>query len=134
MNDKSYVTMEQKVCLVCTKTFDTGSLLLDTRMRDSFDTRTVTGWDLCPEHQKLYDDGYVALVAADRSKSELADNGNVKDPGSAWRTGVVAHLRASVWPRIFGSEAPKNADGKLLPMTFCEPSIIEMLEKIPTES
>jgi hypothetical protein len=87
MPEKSYVSMEQKKCLVCAKDFDSGAILLDRRMRQSLDRTTLTGWGLCPEHQKLYDDGYIALVGCDDAKSPKLPSGNV-DPSQAWRTGT----------------------------------------------
>lgn len=63
MNDKSHVSLEQHVCLVCGAAFDTGAILLDRRLRASMKHHTATGWGLCPEHQKLSDDGFVALHA-----------------------------------------------------------------------
>jgi hypothetical protein len=87
---KSHVTMEQHKCAVCGKDYDTGALLLDTRLGKRFEMHTVTGWGLCPEHQKLYDDGYVALVGADLAKSKLLSNGNCT-PEGAWRTGECKH-------------------------------------------
>ena len=35
MNDKSHVSLEQHVCLVCGTAFDTGAILLDKRLRAS---------------------------------------------------------------------------------------------------
>ncbi len=61
MNDKSHVSLERRVCLVCGTHFDTGSVLLDKRLRASMERYTTTGWGLCAEHQKLFDDGFVAL-------------------------------------------------------------------------
>ena len=66
MNDKSHVSLEQHVCLVCGKAFDTGTILLDKRLRASMEHHTKTGWGLCPEHQKLADDGFVALATKRR--------------------------------------------------------------------
>ena len=60
--EKSYVTLEQHVCPVCMKTFDTGNLLLDDILRDVFEKYTVTGYGLCEEHKKVVEDGYVILV------------------------------------------------------------------------
>ena len=65
MNDKSHVSLEQHVCLVCGTRFDTGAILLDRRLRASMERHTATGWGLCPEHQKLSDEGFVALVECD---------------------------------------------------------------------
>ncbi|WP_430522156.1 hypothetical protein [Pseudomonas aeruginosa] len=48
MNDKSHVSLEQHVCLVCGTAFDTGAILLDKRLRASMERHTATGWGLCP--------------------------------------------------------------------------------------
>lgn len=99
MSDKSHVTMEQHVCLVCGQPFDTGNLLLDTHivngaLRKTFEMRTTTGWGLCPPHEKLHKDGFVALVACDESKSR-DERGRIT-PSSAWRsTSSKRRLRTS---------------------------------------
>ena len=69
MDDQSYVSLEQRLCLVCGISFDTGNLLLDKRLRASMKRHTTTGWGLCAEHQKLADDGFVALVECDPQRS-----------------------------------------------------------------
>lgn len=65
--EKSFVTLEQNVCPICTKVFETGNLLMDTRIRngklmETFDKYTVTGYSICEECQKMVDEGRVALV------------------------------------------------------------------------
>ena len=65
--EKSFVTLEQNVCPICTKVFETGNLLMDTRIRngklmETFDNYTVTGYSICEECQKMIDEGRVALV------------------------------------------------------------------------
>lgn len=65
--EKSFVTLEQNICPICGKVFETGSLLMDTRIRNgklmkTFDNYTVTGYSVCEECQKMVDDGRVALV------------------------------------------------------------------------
>lgn len=65
--EKSFVTLEQNVCPICTKVFETGNLLMDTRIKngklmETFDKYTVTGYSVCEECQKMVDDGRVALV------------------------------------------------------------------------
>ncbi len=78
MSDKSYVSLEQHVCLVCGAAFDTGNLLLDRRLRASMEHHTKTGWGLCTEHQKLADDGFVALVECDPQRSGSQAGGLMK--------------------------------------------------------
>ena len=65
--EKSFVTLEQNVCPICGKIFETGNLLMDNRIRngklmETFDKYTITGYSICEECQKMVDDGRVALV------------------------------------------------------------------------
>lgn len=65
--EKSWTTLEQNVCPICGKVFETGNLLMDTRIRngklmETFDKYTITGYSICEECQKMVDDGRVALV------------------------------------------------------------------------
>lgn len=84
MNDKSHASLEQHVCLVCGARFDTGAILLDKRLRASMERHTATDWGLCPEHQKLSDDGFVALVECDPQRSSSPSGADRMKP----RTGV----------------------------------------------
>jgi hypothetical protein len=111
--DKSYVTLVVAICPVCTTEHQTGDLLLDTRMRDTFERTTVTGFALCPACKQLHDDGYLALVGIDESKSTQPYK-----PDSVYRTGQVAHIRYHVAQDIFGQDFSKHtfifADNELL--------------------
>lgn len=100
MNEKSYVSLEQHICLVCAAAFDTGNLLLDQRLRARFDRHTATGWGLCPEHQKLHDGGYVALIECDPQRSGLSSGDSRLKPEQAYRTGAVAHLRREAFALV----------------------------------
>ena len=90
--EKSYVTLEQHACPVCLKTFDTGNLLLDDKLRVVFKKYTVTGYGLCEEHKKVVEDGYVILVEV----RERPQKG--QDP---YRTGNTAYLKRHVVKDIF---------------------------------
>jgi len=122
MDDKSYVSLEQRVCLVCGTSFDTGSLLLDKRLRASMKRHTTTGWGLCPEHQKLFDDGFVALVECDPERSGAAAGGRLK-PEQAYRTGRVAHLRRTAFAEVFNT--PITAEQACV---FVEPGVLDHLQ------
>ncbi len=121
MNDKSHVSMEQHVCLVCGVAFDTGAILLDKRLRESMERHTTTGWGLCAEHQKLADDGFVALVECDPQRSGL-QGGRLK-PGQAYRTGRLAHIKRHVFTQVFNVPIEANQ-----PCVFVEPGVIEQLQ------
>lgn len=123
MNEKSYVSLEQHVCVVCGATFDTGAILLDRRLRASMQRHTATGWGLCAEHRKLFDDGYVALVECDAERSGALASGDRMAPEQAYRTGPVAHLRREVFARVFNVPI---AAGQ--PCVFVEPGVIARLQ------
>ncbi|WP_269633247.1 ATPase [Pelomonas sp. BJYL3] len=121
MSDKSHVSMEQRVCLVCGQAFDTGAILLNKRLRASMERHTTTGWGLCAEHQKLADDGFVALVECDPQRSR-SPGGRLK-PEQAYRTGRLAHLKRHVFANVFN--VPIDAGQ---PCVFVEPGVIDQLQ------
>ncbi|EMB4104958.1 ATPase [Pseudomonas aeruginosa] len=125
MNDKSHVSLEQHVCLVCGTRFDTGAILLDRRLRASMERHTATGWGLCPEHQKLSDDGFVALVECDPQRSGSPAGGGRVKPEQAYRTGRLAHLKREAFAQVF--DVPIAADQ---PCVFVEPGVIEQLQTL----
>ncbi|KAF1042526.1 ATPase [Xylophilus sp.] len=122
MDDKSYVSLEQRVCLVCGTPFDTGSLLLDKRRRASMKRHTTTGWGLCPEHQKLFDDGFVALVECDPARSGAPADGRMR-PEQAYRTGRVAHLRRTAFTQVFNVPIEDKQA-----CVFVEPGVLDQLQ------
>jgi len=128
MSDKSYVTMEQKACVVCGKTHDTGALLLDRRLRERFDHKTVTGYEMCDEHGKLKDAGYVAMIACDESKSRNVPRkyGPSCKPSDMHRTGSVAHVKRTVWEQLMTVPVPESM------VCFCGQDVIDKLESMKT--
>ena len=123
MNDKSHVSLEQHVCLVCGAAFDTGAILLDKRLRASMERHTATGWGLCSEHQKLSDDGFVALVECDPQRSRAAAGAARMKPDQAHRTGRLAHLKREVFADVFNVPIEDKQ-----PCVFVEPGVIEQLQ------
>lgn len=126
--EKDFVSMEQQVCLVCGNQFDTGCILLDSRLRPSMERTTVTGIGLCPEHQKLHDDGFIALVAVDPARSSTLPDGSL-DPTKAYRLGPIVHLKREAAKRIIKLTAELHK-----PMLFAEAAVIELLCKMRDES
>lgn len=123
MNDKSHVSLEQHVCLVCGTHFDTGAILLDKRLRASMEHYTATGLGLCPEHQKLADDGFVALVECDPQRSGAAAGTARMKPEQAYRTGRLAHLKREAFAQVFNVPIKANQA-----CVFVEPGVIEQLQ------
>ena len=123
MNEKSHVSLEQHACLVCGIAYDTGSILLDKRLRASLERHTTTGWGLCVEHQRLFSDGFVALVECDPQRSGKPPGADRLKPEQAYRTGRLAHLKRDVFATVFN--VPVSADQACV---FVEPGVIEQLQ------
>jgi len=125
MDEKSHVSLEQHVCLVCGVGFDTGAILLDRRLRASMKRHTTTGWDLCAAHRKLFDEGFVALIECDPQRSGAPAGKARLKPQQAWRTGRLVHLKREAFARVF--DVPLAADQCCV---FVEPGVIEQLQPI----
>lgn len=106
MATKFFVSTEQHLCPICGVSHDTGAILMDERMRDTFKKHTVTGLGLCPDHKKLFEAGYVAAVEVDEAKSTFV--GDRLKPEDAHRTGRYLHIRRSVWDQIFNMQIPES--------------------------
>lgn len=115
-----YVAMGQHICRVCGHAFDSGEILLHRNLRSIPKNARVTGWGLCPEHQKLYDDGYIALIEA-----KNPPNGTTMHLEDANRTGRLVHIRREVAIDIFNIDIPEK-----LELMFIEPGVIEKLEEM----
>lgn len=126
MNDKSYVSLEQQVCVVCGKPFETGALLMDRRLKDSLERHTVTGWGLCPEHEKLRQEGFVALVECDPEKSNAPEGGGMLNPEQVYRTGVVAYMKRDAFLEVF--KLPTESQAESTPAVFVEPKVMTWLK------
>jgi len=124
MNEKSYVAVEQRSCLVCGKVYDTGSILLDRRLRASLDRHTVTGYGLCPEHEKLHEEGFIALIECDPAKSDAPNAEGTLKPWQVYRTGIVTYLKREAFLRLF--DIPDTE--KLSPCMFVEPGVTQLIK------
>lgn len=118
--DKSHVSLEQKVCPVCGVTFDSGAILLDRRLRQSMERTTITGWDLCPDHQAKYDEGFIALVECDEAK------GSGNKPDEVWRTGPIVHIKQEAFDRVFDIPST-SGDGTMMPFMWIAADVTKIL-------
>jgi hypothetical protein len=124
MNEKSHVSLELRVCMVCGCEYETGTLLIDQRLRETLDPLTTTGWGLCPGHQRLHDDGFILLIECNPERSaEPSSDGTLKFD-DAYRTGRVARLTREAFCRIF--DVPVSED---VPCVFVTPEVIEKLQR-----
>lgn len=81
---KSFVTIEQHQCPTCGIIFDTNALLLDRRLLNTFDSKTLTGNSLCSDCQEKIDQGFTILIIV--KDGETGDN--------PYRTGKLLYFKA----------------------------------------
>lgn len=110
---KSHAGIGVTLCPVCCAEHDE-VVLLDRRLKASLEPKSVTGWDMCPEHKRLKAEGYVALVECTNQPKGLND---------AQRTGNLAHVRASVWGHLFNVPVPAGG------MCFVDVGVIAKLKE-----
>jgi hypothetical protein len=130
MTEKSHVSLEQRACLVCGNTYDTGSILLDRHLKASLEQHTVTGWGLCPEHKKIHEEGFIALIEVDPGKSERPDANDILQPWQVYRTGVVTYMRREAFLQLF--DIPDSQH--LVPCVFVEPKVTELIKSRVAEA
>jgi len=118
--EKSFVTLEKKVCVICGHEHETNALLLDTHLRKKFEKYTTTGYDHCEDCQKKLDDHFIAMVEVSNSPS--TDQSTMKKE-DANRTGVIVWVKNYVAAEIFNVEIKT-------PMVFVEPKVVEFLKTL----
>lgn len=122
--NKSYVSMEQKICKVCGNKYDTGALLMDKRLRDSMEKYTVTGMGCCGECTDHFNKGFIALVEV----SNAPKYGTTLLNENAERTGTIARLRKTVFNQVFNTKVSDTQK-----MVFVEPEVIVYLQTLVNE-
>lgn len=124
----NFVAMEQHICPICgiTHQHNTG-ILLHRKLRSIKEEDTITGTGLCEEHDKLFKEGYIALIVADESKSHVKSNGNI-NVSDAHRTGELAHLKRTVFDEMFDTTIDEN-----MPMVFIDKDVFKLLQNLKVQ-
>lgn len=123
---KSHVGMEQHQCPICLVKFDTGNILLETRIDprtrtlcQTLDDHVVTGYSPCPDCQAKLDDDYIALVET-RDPNPGRSTIGIDVP----RSGNFAFVERKAFSRIFDMSVPDP------PMVFVEPGVIDKIRSM----
>jgi len=118
--EKSFVSMEKKMCVICGNEHETGDLLFDTSLRKNFDRFTTTGYDHCNDCQKKIDDHFIAMVEISNSPS---NDIKILKKEDANRTGIIVWVKNYVAAEVFNVEIKT-------PMVFVEPKVVEYLKTL----
>ena len=114
-----YVAMAEHICPVCgvKHTYNT-EILINKYLRSIPKDKRITGYGMCEEHQKLFDEGFVAMVEVSNG-----EDGDALSQENAIRTGNLCHLRRTVFNEVFNTQIPDD-----LPMVFIGIGVIEQLQ------
>tara|TARA_R110000772_G_scaffold62137_5_gene139683 strand:- start:14726 stop:15166 length:441 start_codon:yes stop_codon:yes gene_type:complete len=132
MSEKSYVGMAYRVCPITGEEWETGEILMDRTMKDTFEKKTIIGYGFAPSVQEQIDKGYVALVEIDAEKSEkpgfsLKRGGAKLGISDAYKTGRVAYMKEHVAENMLG--IPKGTE-----MGYIDIETFGLLEKLQKDA
>lgn len=132
--DNDFVAMAQKMCPVCGSIHEhNAEILINKRFQKIDKDERITGYGLCEEHDKLFQDGYLALVVTDESKSAITKHeGNKLDTlkeENACRTGDLMHIRRTVFNKLFDTESPEDQE-----MVFIDIALFEKLKEMQEQA
>ncbi len=83
---------------MCGTKHESNEILIHKKLKDIPEDKRITGYELCPEHQKLHEDGYIALVVAKRYST---DGRTRMKLGEGDRTGEIVHMKRAVFSKLF---------------------------------
>jgi hypothetical protein len=116
----NFAAMEIKICPICGVEHSNNSgVLISKNLKPIKKENTITGYELCEEHKKLFTSGYLCLIGVDNNNSVDTrlkfENAN--------RTGEIIHIKKSVAKSIFNIEINSK-----VPFVFVQQEVIEMLK------
>jgi hypothetical protein len=107
------------ICIVCGKSKG-GSVRKHRKIREIFEMRVPGNWEMCDEHKKLHQEGFIALVEAIQPSHTLQESGKITSGGDPHRTGKIVHVRYELAEQLFATAIDRS-----LPMVFCLPDVSE---------
>ena len=120
---KDYVGMGYEFCPVCGQRH-TETVLLDRGLKESLERENCTGFSLCEEHRKLFEQGYIALIELDKIPTNSDPTGLEIDN----RTGRYVHIKKEIWSHLFSSDCPKTS------IAFIGKEVMDFLEEQSNQS
>lgn len=117
-SDSPDVAHELHSCPVCGLVHEVGSSPFETRLHPvDGEPPLRKAWGLCPEHQRYWDDDYVALIEIDPSRTPVPHTFE-----TAYRTGNIALLRRPVAEALFEQPCPT-------PIVLIELGVLDIIKE-----
>lgn len=128
------------LCPVCGKNL---SGVTKIKLRAHLQLEKATDWQLCPKDQKLFDDGFVAMIEVFNPKT--FDSGGKLLEVDAQRTGRIIHLRRALaqdyfqqpidpqWPLCYVSNVDKNGNDFMKALSLWVVDVNEKARKLSIE-
>lgn len=112
------------VCPLCFKQFESGVMESDEipgpEYASSDGKGVLTGYELCDEHKKICEDGYIFLVEVERN--ENLKNEQYVSIDTPKRTGNVTCLKKWIADQIFKSDTEE--------ITYCPKDVIDWIKQV----
>lgn len=125
MSEKDFIALEYAVCPVCGKEHNNNcGILMDTRLRNTLDKKVVTHFELCEEHEKHKEEGYVFLVEIDEEKSKITKDRTASLEG-VYRTGKYASIKKEIALELLGNDTE---------IMFVDKGIMDYLKELQKNS
>ena len=111
---------EPKLCAICGKVEGDGADKIDpTLCAQMFELKKPNEhWGLCAEHQKLYEENYVAIVEIAEPDSSVPGN----DLSVVHRTGKIIHVKRELLKHLYDTSIDLT-----IPMVFCTPDVSKQI-------
>lgn len=143
----NHVSLGQHVCPICGDVHDSGEVLLATKYMPArgggmqpvhpLKRKTVTGYGLCGSCKARTEAGYMALIGADPTKSNVEKDG--MEPGvdsttlaDVYRTGRVCFVKRAVLLTLMNPDTTPPATMSAMetePFTFVDDEVIDWFEQ-----
>lgn len=122
MINEDYVAVAKKQCPICGKIHSHNcEILIHKQLKAISEEETFSGQGLCEEHDKLREEGYIALIEV-----KNAEDSTMLTAQQAKRTGRLVHIKRDIYNMIFN--VPE--DGKIVPIAFISIDAFEYLLSI----
>lgn len=101
-------------CYVCLEEYMDGGVIRSPNLERDLPAYQFTGGGMCPEHAKMHNAGFIALVEIDMDKSRIPPSGEVANEEGIYRTGKMVHMDRGIAAKVLSKGDPASFGKYLL--------------------